>query len=135
MCLCGFRYSFSSCAQLADPASHTSSSPGGLADERGAERIGDRIFNALPHFSLALVVAWHYHLMGGADLKILVVLALINPILVLAAWAGALVYVFVVMVIHHDHSNRYAGVPGFALGIGLFTIGQLGVLITQRLAA
>jgi hypothetical protein len=92
----------------------------------------------LLHFlilSLALVLAWRCHLMGGADLKILVILALINPMLVLAAWAGAFVYVFGAMIIHHERSNRYAGVPGFALGIALFTIGQLGVLITQRLAA
>ena len=75
-----------------------------------------------------LILAWRIHLLGGADLKIMVVLALIDPRLFLAAWVGAIMYFFETSILHHDRPNHFAGVPGFALGIGLLTIGQVVVL-------
>ncbi len=84
---------------------------------------------------LPLLFAWCYHLLGGADFKILVVLTLTNPLLCVAAWVGVMMYFLGLLMFNHRRPIRFAGVPGFALGVGLFTIGQIGVLITQHLAA
>jgi hypothetical protein len=53
--------------------------------------------------TLPLFVAWRYRLLGGADLKILVVLTLANPLLVVAAWIGVLLYFVGLLVIHRNH--------------------------------
>ena len=84
--------------------------------------------------TLPLFVAWRYHLLGGADLKILVVLTLANPLLVVAAWIGVVVYFVGLLVVHRSRPARFAGVPGFALGAGLFTAGQVALVFIQRLA-
>ena len=84
--------------------------------------------------TLPLFVAWRNHLLGGADLKILVVLSLINPLLVMAAWVGVMAYFFGLLIHHHSRPIRFAGVPGFALGTGLFAIGQIAMLFTKHLA-
>jgi Flp pilus assembly protein protease CpaA len=85
--------------------------------------------------TLPLFIAWRIHLLGGADLKILLVLTLANPMLFVSAWVGVMLYFFALLIIDHKLPIRFAGVPGFALGIGLFTLGQLGLLFTQHLAA
>ena len=83
---------------------------------------------------LPLIVAWRNHLLGGADLKILIVLTLTNPLFVVAAWVGVMVYFLGLLIMEHNRPIRFAGVPGFILGIGLFTLGQIGVMIAQHLA-
>jgi Flp pilus assembly protein protease CpaA len=99
---------------------------------------GETLFVFVFHvvmMTLPLFVAWRSHILGGADLKIFLVLTLTNPLLVVAAWVGVMVYFFGLLILHHSRPTRFAGVPGFALGTGLFTIGQLAVLFTQHLAA
>jgi Flp pilus assembly protein protease CpaA len=102
--------------------------------------------------TLPLFVAWRYRVLGGADLKILVVLTLANPLLVVAAWLGVVIYVVGLLITGEWRSRRpiqqnsdlpfarsrpirFAGVPGFALGAGLFTAGQVALVFVQRLAA
>jgi Flp pilus assembly protein protease CpaA len=102
--------------------------------------------------TLPLFVAWRYHVLGGADLKILVVLTLANPLLLLAAWIGVVIYFVGLLIagewrsrqVNQQNSDlpfarsrpiRFAGVPGFALGAGLFTAGQVALVLVQRLAA
>jgi Flp pilus assembly protein protease CpaA len=102
--------------------------------------------------TLPLFVAWRSHLLGGADLKILLVLTQANPLLVVAAWIGVVVYFIGLMIVcewRYRRSNcqsieppftrsrpaRFAGVPGFALGAGLFTAGQVAALFVQHLVA
>ena len=98
--------------------------------------------------TLPLFVAWRYRVLGGADLKILVVLTLANPLLLLAAWLGVVIY-FVGLLIAGEWRSRqanqqnsdlpfarsrpirFAGVPGFALGAGLFTAGQVALVLVQ----
>ena len=99
---------------------------------------------------LPLLPAWRNHLLGGADLKILLALALANPVLVAAAWIGVLLYFIGLLVFgewryrrsNHQNSEplfahsrpvRFAGVPGFALGAALFTAGQAASLLLPRL--
>ena len=84
---------------------------------------------------LPLFVAWRNHLLGGADLKILVVLALASPLLVVAAWVGVMLYFFALLILHRARPIRFAGVPGFALGTGLFVLGQAAILFVQHLPA
>jgi Flp pilus assembly protein protease CpaA len=101
--------------------------------------------------TLPLFAAWRSHLLGGADLKILVALTLANPLLVVAAWIGVVIYFVGLLIVsewRYRHSKqpnaeppvtrtrpvRFAGVPGFALGIGLFTAGQAVMAVVQRLA-
>ena len=81
---------------------------------------------------LPLFIAWRMHLIGGADLKILLVLALASSQLFFAAWIGALVYFLGFTFFSHKQTHRFAGVPGFALGIGFLTIGQLVSLFLLR---
>lgn len=102
--------------------------------------------------TLPLFVSWLSHLLGGADLKILVVLTLANPLLVVAAWIGVLVYFVGLLIVcewcyrksyrqsleppfARSRPARFAGVPGFALGAGPLTAGQVAVLFVQRLTA
>jgi Flp pilus assembly protein protease CpaA len=80
-----------------------------------------------------LIIAWHHHLLGGADLKILLVLTVTNPLFVVAAWIGVMVYFLGLLILHHNRPIRFAGVPGFILGIGLFTFGQIGLMVARQL--
>jgi Flp pilus assembly protein protease CpaA len=100
----------------------------------GGETIDEFLFH-LVILILPLFAAWSKHLLGGADLKILVVLSLANPQLTVAAWVGVMVYFFVLMILRNNRPARFAGVPGFALGIAAFTIGQMAMFFTQHLAA
>jgi Flp pilus assembly protein protease CpaA len=84
---------------------------------------------------LPLFIAWRRHLLGGADLKILVALSLANPWLLVAAWLGVVLYFIGLVILANHRAARFAGVPGFALGIGLFYFGQLASFLTQHLAA
>jgi Flp pilus assembly protein protease CpaA len=83
--------------------------------------------------TLPLFIAWHYRLLGGADLKILVVLSLVNPLLVLAAWAGVVVYFIGLRLVKQARPDRFAGVPGFALGAGLLAVSQVAMSVIQNL--
>ena len=97
----------------------------------------DTMFEFLFHLVLIilpLIVAWRNHLLGGADLKILLVLTLTNPVFVVAAWVGVMVYFLGLLIMEHNRPTRFAGVPGFILGIGLFTLVQIGVMFAQHLA-
>ena len=85
--------------------------------------------------TLPLFIAWRNHLLGGADLKILVVLALASPLLVVAAWGGVVLYFLGQLILHRGRPIRLAGVPGFALGTGLFALGQATMFFVQRLPA
>ena len=103
---------------------------------RGAR--GETPYEFLFHLvimTLPLFVAWRSHLMGGADLKIFLILAIANPLLVVAAWIGVVLYFLGLLAIRHRSPVRFAGVPGFTLGAGLFTLGQVAILFTQHLAA
>jgi Flp pilus assembly protein protease CpaA len=103
---------------------------------RGAR--GDTPYEFLFHLgvmTLPLFVAWRSHLMGGADLKIFLVLAIANPLLVVAAWIGVVLYFISLLTIQRRRPVRFAGVPGFTLGAGLFTLGQIALLFTQHLTA
>jgi Flp pilus assembly protein protease CpaA len=122
-----------------------------LARENRGETPYEFVFH-LVIMTLPLFVAWRYRVLGGADLKILVVLTLANPLLLLAAWIGVVIY-FVGLLIAgewrsrqanqqnsdlpfaHSRPSHFAGVPGFALGAGLFTAGQVALVLVQRLAA
>ncbi len=88
-------------------------------------------------FHLAIVIlplfaAWRSYLLGGADLKIMLVLTLANPLLVVSAWMGVLVYFAGLFIISHSRPARFPGVPGFALGAGLLTAGQIALAFAQR---
>jgi Flp pilus assembly protein protease CpaA len=102
--------------------------------------------------TLPLLVAWRSHLLGGADLKILFVLALVNPLLVVAAWCGVVIYFIGLLIanewqyrrvsrqnsespVARQRPARFAGVPGFALGAGLLTAGQVMMVFVHHLAA
>jgi Flp pilus assembly protein protease CpaA len=85
--------------------------------------------------TLPLIVAWRNHLLGGADFKILLVLSLVNPLLVVAAWVGVIAYFLGLLITNHRRAIRFAGVPGFTLGIGLFMLGQIGIWFTHYLSA
>jgi len=102
-------------------------------DSRG-ETFYEFVFH-LAIMTLPLVLAWRYRILGGADLKILVVLTLANPLLVVAAWIGVVIYFVGLLIIRRSRPARFAGVPGFALGAGLFTVGQVAMIFVQRLAA
>lgn len=80
---------------------------------------------------LPLFIAWRRHLLGGADLKILLALSLVDPRLPVAAWMGALLYFVGLLVFEKGRALRFAGVPGFALGTGLLALGQLALILTQ----
>lgn len=99
-----------------------------------AERPGEYLFRLLL-LILPIFMAWQQQLLGGADLKVLLVLGLLNPWLLIAAWAGVVLYYFALVILHSQHLPRFAGVPGFALGAGLFCLGQLVLSISQQLAA
>lgn len=73
---------------------------------------------------LPLLVAWRHHLVGGADVKILLVLALLDPYLVLAALLGVIVYLSAYLIFRRTRPARFAGVPGFAVGVLFLTIFQ-----------
>jgi Flp pilus assembly protein protease CpaA len=81
-----------------------------------------------------LFAAWRSHLLGGADLKIMLVLTLANPLLVVAAWIGVVVFFVGLLIVHRSRPTSFAGVPGFALGVGLFTICQIAMLFNPFLA-
>ena len=102
-------------------------------DSRG-ETLYEFVFH-LVIMTLPLFIAWYYRLLGGADLKILVVLSLVNPLLVLAAWAGVVVYFIGLRLVKRAHPARFAGVPGFALGAGLLSVSQVAVSVIQKLVA
>jgi Flp pilus assembly protein protease CpaA len=102
-------------------------------DLRG-EAMDEFLFHLLL-LTLPLIVAWCNHLLGGADFKILLVLSLVNPLLVLAAWVGVITYFLGLLILKQRRVIRIVGVPGFALGIGLFMIGQIGILFTHYLSA
>lgn len=102
-------------------------------DSRG-ETLYEFVFH-LVIMTLPLFLAWRYRILGGADLKILVVLTLANPLLVVAAWIGVVVYFIGLLIVRRSRPVRFAGVPGFALGAGLFTVGQVAMIFVQRLAA
>jgi Flp pilus assembly protein protease CpaA len=85
--------------------------------------------------TLPLFIAWRYRLLGGADLKILVVLSLVNHLLVLAAWGGVVVYFIGLRLVKRARPVRFAGVPGFALGAGLLSISQVAMSVIQKLVA
>jgi len=102
------------------------------------ESRSETIYSSLFHLVIlvvSLLLAWRIHLVGGADLKILVVLALVGTQYFLAAWIGALMYFFTLSVLLHNRPKHFAGVPGFALGIGLLTIRQILVLCPLHLSA
>ena len=118
-------------------------------DSRG-ETLYEFVFH-LAIMTLPLFVAWRSHLLGGADLKILLALTLANPLLVVAAWIGVVIYFVGLIVIGEwryrrskqpnaeppsarSRPVRFAGVPGFALCAGLFTAAQAAVTLLQRLA-
>jgi Flp pilus assembly protein protease CpaA len=105
-----------------------------FARESRDERIYESLFH-LVILVVSLLLAWRIHLVGGADLKILVVLALVGTQYFLAAWIGALMYFFTLSVLLHNRPKHFAGVPGFALGIGLLTISQILVLYPLHLSA
>lgn len=122
-----------------------------LTRESRGETLYEFVFH-LVIMTLPLFLAWRYRILGGADLKILVVLTLANPLLVVAAWIGVVVYFIGLLIVgewRYRRSNqqnsetpfarsrpvRFAGVPGFALGAGLFTVGQVAMIFVQRLAA
>ena len=77
--------------------------------------------------TLPLFLAWYHHLLGGADLKVLLALSLS-----VAAWLGASLYFVGLLVLQRGRSPRFAGIPGFTLGTGLLTLGQLVVLLTPH---
>jgi len=105
-----------------------------LTRETRGETISEFLFHLLI-LTLPLFVAWRMHLLGGADLKILVVLSLANPQFTVAAWVGVMLYFFVLLILRNNRPARFAGVPGFALGIAVFTIGQMVGFFTQHPAA
>ena len=105
-----------------------------LTWENRAETLGEFLFRLL-FLITPLLIAWHNHVLGGADLKILLVLTMANPLLVVAAWLGVIVYFLGLLISQHDRPVRFAGVPGFTLGIGIFTLGQMAIWIHQHLAA
>jgi len=106
----------------------------GLTRERRGETLYEFVFR-LVITPLPLFLAWRYRILGGADLKILVVLTLANPLLVVGAWIGVVIYFAGLFIIRRSRPVRFAGVPGFALGAGLFTVGQVAMIFVQRLAA
>ncbi len=133
--MCRYRCAHPSGTQRIDPASYSASLPGRLADPRTrGETIDEFLFHLLI-LTLPLFVAWRMHLLGGADLKILVVLSLANPQLTVAAWIGVMLYFLGLLILWNKRPARFAGVPGFALGIAVFTIGQMVVFFTQHPAA
>ncbi|MCU0486575.1 MAG: A24 family peptidase [Anaerolineales bacterium] len=102
------------------------------------ESCGETMYEFVFHLvimTLPLFVAWRYRLLGGADLKILVVLSLVNPLLVLAAWAGVVVYFIGLRLVKRARPVRFAGVPGFALGAGLLSVSQVAISVIQNLVA
>ena len=105
-----------------------------LTRETRGETISEFLFHLLI-LTLPLFVAWRMHLLGGADLKILVSVSLANPQLTVAAWIGVMVYFFVLLILRNNCPARFAGVPGFALGIAVFTIGLMVGFFTQHPAA
>jgi Flp pilus assembly protein protease CpaA len=102
-----------------------------LAQRGSAESLG-RFLLQLAILVLPLFIAWHYQLLGGADLKILVVLSLADPRLPVAAWMGALLYFVGLLACQKGRSPQFAGVPGFALGAGLLALGQLALFLTHQ---
>jgi Flp pilus assembly protein protease CpaA len=78
---------------------------------------------------VAVFLAWQKGLVGGADLKITLALAFLNPWLVASAWGGVIVYFLGLVIFLRNKPLRFAGVPGFAIGIALLTI--LEVLVTM----
>jgi Flp pilus assembly protein protease CpaA len=99
-----------------------------------AQTLDEFLFHLLI-LTLPLFIAWRKNLLGGADLKILLVLSLADPLLLVAAWVGVLLYFLGLLVLRSSRPMHFAGVPGFALGAGLFTLGQLALFLTQHLAA
>jgi Flp pilus assembly protein protease CpaA len=105
-----------------------------LEQPAGTGRLDEYLFHQ-GFLVLSLLIAWRNHLLGGADLKILVALSLVNPWLLVAAWLGVVLYFIGMLCLANRRATRFAGVPGFALGIGLFYFGQLASFLTQHLAA
>jgi Flp pilus assembly protein protease CpaA len=105
-----------------------------LVRPAGIDRLEAYLFQ-LAVLVLTLLIAWRNHLLGGADLKILVALSLVNPWLLVAAWIGVVLYFIGMLFLASHRATRFAGVPGFALGIGLFSLGQLTLFLTRNLAA
>jgi prepilin signal peptidase PulO-like enzyme (type II secretory pathway) len=103
-----------------------------LTRENRPESLSEYLFHLLI-LTLPLFVAWSNHLIGGADLKILLALSLVSPLLVIVAWAGVLAYFMGLSILEHHRPTRFTAVPGFALGIGVFTLGQLAVISTRHM--
>ncbi len=70
---------------------------------------------------LLLLAAWSYHLLGGADLKIILALGLLGAFYVLAAWLGVVVYLLAYLILRRKFPKCIAGAPGFAIGVLLLT--------------
>jgi prepilin signal peptidase PulO-like enzyme (type II secretory pathway) len=56
------------------------------------------------------------------------------PFALLAAWIGVVIYFVGLLIVCRSRPVRFAGVPEFALGAGLFTAGQVALVFVQRLA-
>ena len=79
------------------------------------ESRGETLYEFVFHLvitTLPLLLAWRYRILGGADLKILVVLTLANPLLVVAAWIGVVIYFVGLLIVRRSRPVRFAGVPG-----------------------
>ena len=70
---------------------------------------------------LLLLLAWGYHLLGGADLKIMLALGLLGAYYVLSAWLGVVVYLLTYLIFRRKFPKCIAGAPGFAIGVLLLT--------------
>ena len=102
-----------------------------LVSSTSTQSVDSFLFH-LAILTLPLFLAWYHHLLGGADLKVLLALSLADPRLSVAAWLGALLYFVGLLVLQRGRSPRFAGIPGFTLGTGLLTLGQLVVLLTPH---
>ena len=80
----------------------------------------------------AFALFWYFNAMGGADVKALIAMSLYHPGLALAALLGSLLWAFILKRLHKaDLSRRWAGFPGFALGMGVIEVGVLINLILK----
>ena len=79
-------------------------------------------------FFILVLLGWVAHLVGGADAKASLAMALLDPRLAAWAWAGGVFWFLLYRAIRHERHSSYA-YPGF---IG-FVIGVFAIVFTSLL--
>ena len=78
--------------------------------------LGTGSFQEILAITLILAVAWSTHLAGGADIKAILAVTILNPAFAAWAWGGAIVIYFLLRLARKK-TSRFPGMIGFFVGL------------------